>query len=205
MHHASESSSAVCIIPQSQVIKISQKAPWWCTPRSQNRNLCESGCFSRDNQEKSLKGWTHLSWKKRFEEHFFDFLNFVIEYLGEIETDIENTLACLSGAQIGLNHEKNWGRKSRDTLPFKHSSNCELRTCELTTLVYFQLWAPYFSIVQLWAPSLSMAPLWAPNLSKVPIVSSLPLYSSNCDLPTFVKFQLWAPYLCIVPIVSSLP
>ena len=33
--------------------------------------------------------------------------NFVIEYLGEIETDFENTLACLSGAQMGLNHEKN--------------------------------------------------------------------------------------------------
>ena len=30
---------------------------------------------------------------------------------------IQNTLACLSGAQIGSNHEKNGGRKSRDTLP----------------------------------------------------------------------------------------
>ena len=29
----------------------------------------------------------------------------------------ENTLVCLSGAQMGLNREKNWGRKSRDTLP----------------------------------------------------------------------------------------
>ena len=36
---------------------------------------------------------------------------FVIEYLGEIETEFENTLGCLSGAQIGSNHEK-----SRDTL-----------------------------------------------------------------------------------------
>ena len=26
------------------------------------------------------------------------FLNFVIEYLGEIETEFENTSACLSGA-----------------------------------------------------------------------------------------------------------
>ena len=32
--------------------------------------------------------------------------NFVIEYLNEIETEFENTLACLSVAQIGLNHEK---------------------------------------------------------------------------------------------------
>ena len=34
------------------------------------------------------------------------FSNFVIEYLGEIETEFENTLACLSGAQMGSNHEK---------------------------------------------------------------------------------------------------
>ena len=32
--------------------------------------------------------------------------NFVIEYLGKIETEFENTLkACLSGAQMGSNHE----------------------------------------------------------------------------------------------------
>ena len=30
----------------------------------------------------------------------------MIEYLGEIETKFENTLACVSGAQMGLNHEK---------------------------------------------------------------------------------------------------
>ena len=34
------------------------------------------------------------------------FSNFVIEYLGKIETELENTLACLSGAQMGSNHEK---------------------------------------------------------------------------------------------------
>ena len=38
-------------------------------------------------------------------------------FVGEIETEFENTLACLSGAQMGLNHEKNGGRKSPDTLP----------------------------------------------------------------------------------------
>ena len=43
------------------------------------------------------------------------FSNFVIEYLGEIETEFENTLACLSGAQMSSNHEKTGGRKSRDT------------------------------------------------------------------------------------------
>ena len=32
--------------------------------------------------------------------------HFVIEYLGEIETEFENTLGCLSVAQMGSNHEK---------------------------------------------------------------------------------------------------
>ena len=36
-----------------------------------------------------------------------NFSNFVIEYLGKIETEFENT-ACLSEAQMGSNHEKNW-------------------------------------------------------------------------------------------------
>ena len=34
------------------------------------------------------------------------FSNFVIQYLGEIETEFENTSACLSVAQMGSNHEK---------------------------------------------------------------------------------------------------
>ena len=37
--------------------------------------------------------------------------NFVIDYLEEIETEFENTLVCLSVAQIGSNHEKNWRLK----------------------------------------------------------------------------------------------
>ena len=41
------------------------------------------------------------------------------EYLGEMEIEFENTLACLSGAQMGSNHKKTGGRKSRDTLPLK--------------------------------------------------------------------------------------
>ena len=47
------------------------------------------------------------------------FSNFVIEYLGEIETEFENTLACLSGAQMGSNHEKNWRSKISWHTPFK--------------------------------------------------------------------------------------
>ena len=46
-----------------------------------------------------------------------NFKSFVIEYLGEIEKEFENTLACLSGAHMGSNHAKNGGRQSRDTLP----------------------------------------------------------------------------------------
>ena len=48
-------------------------------------------------------------------------------FLGEIETEFENTLACLSGAQMGSNHEKTGGRKSRDTLPLIQSSGRKIR------------------------------------------------------------------------------
>ena len=37
--------------------------------------------------------------------------NFVIEYLDEIETEFKNSLACLSGAQMGSSYEKNWRSK----------------------------------------------------------------------------------------------
>ena len=40
-------------------------------------------------------------------------------YLGEIETECENTLACLSGAQMGSNYEKNWRSKISWHTPFK--------------------------------------------------------------------------------------
>ena len=48
-----------------------------------------------------------------------NFSNFVIEYLGEIETEFKNILACLSGAQMGSNHEKNWRLKILWHTPFK--------------------------------------------------------------------------------------
>ena len=35
----------------------------------------------------------------------------MIKYLDEIETEFEITLACLSGAQVSLNHEQNWRSK----------------------------------------------------------------------------------------------
>ena len=40
----------------------------------------------------------------RWDAHRGAFLKY--EYLGEIETDFENILACLSGALMGSNHEK---------------------------------------------------------------------------------------------------
>ena len=57
-----------------------------------------------------------------------NFSNFVIEYLGEIETKFENTLVCLSGAQLGSNHEKTGGRKSRDTLPLRSYNHLAQQT-----------------------------------------------------------------------------
>ena len=42
----------------------------------------------------------------------------MIEYLGKIETEFENTSACLSGAQMGSNHEKNWRSKISWHTPF---------------------------------------------------------------------------------------
>ena len=94
-----------------------------CTPRIQNRNLCESlVAFKGTIRRNPVRG--HLSWKKTFEEKFFDllslkfwlsgvmhtaesnFLNFVIEYLGKMGIELENTSACWSGAQVGSNHGK---------------------------------------------------------------------------------------------------
>ena len=36
-----------------------------------------------------------------------------------METEFENTSACLSGAQMGLNHKKNWRSKISWHTPFK--------------------------------------------------------------------------------------
>ena len=56
---------------------------------------------------------------------------FVIEYLGEIETEFENTLTRSSGGQMGSNYEKKTGgRKSRDTLPLSNSGRSCLETSQ---------------------------------------------------------------------------
>ena len=46
-----------------------------------------------------------------------NFSNFKFEYLCKNEFLRKTILACLSGAQLGSIHEKNRGRKSRDTAP----------------------------------------------------------------------------------------
>ena len=53
-----------------------------------------------------------------------NFSNLVIEYLGEIESEFENTLAFLSGAHMGSNHEKNWRSKLSWHTPFKPTDIC---------------------------------------------------------------------------------
>ena len=70
-----------------------------------------------------------------------NFSNFKFEYLRENKFLRKTILACLSGAQMGLIHEKNRGRKSRDTAPLSH-------------LPYFPskirfLWSNSFSSVQI--------------------------------------------------------
>ena len=57
---------------------------------------------------------TAVCWKPRKD-------NFVIEYLDEIETEFKNSLACLSGAQMGSSYEKNWRSKISWHTHFKTS------------------------------------------------------------------------------------
>ena len=47
----------------------------------------------------------------------------MFEYLSEIETELEITLACLSGAQMGSNEEKNWRSKISLDCPFNDKSS----------------------------------------------------------------------------------
>ena len=57
-----------------------------------------------------------------------NFSNFVIEYLGELETEFENTLVSLSGAQMGSNYGKNLRSKISWHTPFKYVSTRNVNT-----------------------------------------------------------------------------
>ena len=59
----------------------------------------------KNRKTKILTPWCHA----HSGVEFFIFCDRI--YLGEIETEFENTLACLSGAQVGSNPEKNWRSK----------------------------------------------------------------------------------------------
>ena len=63
----------------------------------------------------------------------------MIEYLGEIETEFENTLACLSGAQMGLNHEKNGGRTFKRQLIFRIGKTVYAFVCLQVVITMFAL------------------------------------------------------------------
>ena len=70
-------------------------------------------------------------------ESVFSILKF--EYLSEIETEFENTFACLSGAQIGLNDEKNWGSKISLDCPFKKRMTVSLRSLWKSDLLFLRM------------------------------------------------------------------
>ena len=48
-------------------------------------------------------------------------------FVFEIENEFENTLACLSGPRMGLNHDKNECRKSCDKFPLQDFMRIRLR------------------------------------------------------------------------------
>jgi len=49
--------------------------------------------------------------------------NFKVEYLGQFKAIFKNILEGYSGAPGWLNHEKNRGQKSQDTVPFTQYLN----------------------------------------------------------------------------------
>ena len=100
VHHTAESSSAVCFPPRSQAprcashcgVKIKIFGSLWLLLKGQSGEFLFRG-----------KLFYHV--RKDLKNFFLicrvEFSNFVIKYLGEIETKFENTLAFLSGAQMG--------------------------------------------------------------------------------------------------------
>ena len=84
---------------------------------------------------KALRCASHRGVKLHTAESIFS--SFVIEYLGEIETEFKNTLACLSGAQMGSNREKNWRSKISWHTPFK--KNTTVCSCSDEQLLFSRL------------------------------------------------------------------
>ena len=71
-----------------------------------------------------------------------NFLNFVIEYIGEIKTEFENTLPCLSEAQMASNHEKKLRSKISWHTPFQQFFKLEStkRLCQIKGIYWNIPW-----------------------------------------------------------------
>ena len=101
---------------------ITKLSPWWAADRGDNlrgvlhtAEIVSSMCCTPKIVSKVCCTPQRLTpwWKAHRPD------NFAIEYLDEIKTEFENTLACLPGHQMGLNHEKNGDKKCRVTVPFR--------------------------------------------------------------------------------------
>ena len=143
-----ESDSALCITLRSQspqwasyrgvkLCGVHHTFESKCTPQSQNRNLYESlGAFKGTIRRNPFRGEQFYHVRKDLKKTNFYLLrlkfwllgvkhtaesnssNFVIKYLGEIRTELENTLAWLSGARW-VRIIKKWRFKISWHTPFK--------------------------------------------------------------------------------------
>ena len=75
------------------------------------------------------------------------FFNFLIAYLGEIETEFKHIIACLLWAQMGSNHEKKLRQKSCDTLPFTLFLYLQLPFCHFLCFSYLSILFKFFLLV----------------------------------------------------------
>ena len=142
VHHTAESSSAVCIALRSQTAHWGVKIEIFKGTIRRNPFRGEHICHERKDLKKknfyllSLKFW--LSSVMHTAES--NFSNFVIEYLCEIVTEFENTLACL--ARWVRIMKKSGGRKSRDTVISSNTVCTDLKKSfrnHLTTEIVLQI------------------------------------------------------------------
>ena len=115
--------SSVWCTPLSFLDTIFHESAVWCTLQSLTpRRDAHHGAWQlgiMHTEESDSAGWcTTQSLTPRYDAHQGALYQY--EYLSKIETKFENTSPCLSGAQLGSNHEKNGGQKSRVTLPLSH-------------------------------------------------------------------------------------
>ena len=113
MLHTAESDSAVCITPQNLLhtseseSKTLQVSAWLLLKGQSDKirllvNTAIMGKKYMFTMPKILTPWGHAQHTRESE-----FYNFMIKYLGEINTNFKNTSGCLSGDHVGSNHGKN--------------------------------------------------------------------------------------------------